>query len=462
MTFVRKSLAARLVISAMAVALVLLLLAGGLLFYLFKVTVERNFDARLEAVMNGLLANLEVDEAGRPYMRKQLADPRFQLPVSGWYWRVAPVDGKGRVLASQSLLDTRLDETPLKTARRDGNGLARLYLHDANGVRLRVLEQPYTLYGGKARYSVLVAGNFDELRNEISAFTSALVIVLALLAVGLVVALLVQVRYGLRPLKVLHDELGEIREGRREMLDEAYPAEIEPVAHELNMLIRANREIVERARTQVGNLAHALKTPLSVLTNEARAEKGRLAGKVLQQTHMMRDQINIYLDRARRAARASGLGAVTPVEDVVRAIVRTLKRIHPESNIEVRTECPGGLKFRGEKQDLEEMIGNLLDNAFKYASSTIIVRGELEHPDRRQRAWVTIVVEDDGPGLPEDDHETALKRGQRLDETKPGSGLGLSIVSETAAMYHGGVTLGRASIGGLKVMLRLPAVTSGK
>ncbi len=458
--FTRNSLAARLVLSAVIVAMVLLLLAGGLLFYLFKVTVERNFDARLEAVMNGLLANLEVDENGRPYMRGQLADPRFQLPVSGWYWRVVPVNGNGEGLSSQSLLDIELKVPRNIRMHRDENGVAHFYMRGPEGVRLRALEQEYTLFGNRNRYSILVAGNFDELRAEMSAFTRALVLILLLLGFALVLALFVQVRYGLRPLGVLHDELAEIREGKRERLEGGYPAEIEPVAQELNLLIRANREVVERARTQVGNLAHALKTPLSVLTNEARTEKGRLAEKVLQQAQVMRDQVDIYLDRARRAAHATGFGSVTGVREVVEAIVRTLKRIHRDSGIEVEIDCADDIRFRGEKQDLEEMVGNLLDNAFKYARGRIRVDCRVEQKGRHHRQWVVLSVEDDGPGLPEEDHEKALRRGQRLDETKPGSGLGLSIVHETASMYHGEVTLGRSDLGGLKAVLRLPAAFS--
>jgi len=456
---VSKSLAARLVVSAMAVSMVLLLLAGGLLFYLFISTIERNFDARLEAVMNGLLANLELDEKGRPYLKKPLADPRFELPVSGWYWRVSPVNGGAAGLASRSLLDIDLPIPRSSRLERDANGIAHMYLRDPEGVRLRAIEQVYTLFGSKKRYSVLVAGNFDELRREMAAFTSALVIILVLLALALALSIFIQVRYGLRPLVRLHDELAEIREGRRERLEEDYPSEIEPVADELNQLLRANRDITERARTQVGNLAHALKTPLSVLANEARADKGKLAEKVLHQTHVMRDQVNLYLDRARRAATATALGAVTDVEEVVHAIVRTLRRISRDSHMEVDLDCPGNLRFRGEKQDLEEIIGNLLENAFKYARGRIRVSGRLETPaSRHGRHWLIISVEDDGPGLPEEDFEKALKRGQRLDETRPGSGLGLSIVSETVAMYHGEVRLERSSgLGGLRVVLRLPA-----
>ena len=454
-----RSLAARLVLSAMAVALVLLVLAAFLLSYLFRVTVERNFDARLQAVLNGLLANVEINEKGQPYLASRLADTRFNLPLSGWYWQIAPVDGKGPVLKSPSLLEKRFPLPPEKSPLRDDGGMARYTVKGPGGKTLRVIEQRYTLYGSRP-YSFIVAGNYDELRREITAFMRTMIVVFAVLALALALAIFIQVRYGLRPLKRLHDELWEIREGQRDYLNENYPDEIRPVAHELNLLLKTNREIIERARTQVGNLAHALKTPLSVLINEAQATEGRLARKVMEQVRLMRDQVNVYLDRARRAANASSLTARTPVCEVIEALVRTLKRIYRDSAFKVHIKCDSAFRFRGERQDLEEMIGNLLDNAFKYASHEIRITVRVEEQDRRvrrSRRWLWVIVEDDGPGLPEKDWQTALKRGRRLDETKPGSGLGLSIVSETAAMYGGEIHLARAELGGLAVKLRLPA-----
>jgi signal transduction histidine kinase len=241
----------------------------------------------------------------------------------------------------------------------------------------------------------------------------------------------------------------------------AYPEEIETVARELNLLIEANAAIVDRARTQVGNLAHALKTPLSVLTNEANINKGQLADKILEQAGVMRDQVSLYLDRARRAARAHSLGSATHVAAVVDAIVRTLVRIHHDKGIKVDIICPQSARFLGERQDLEEMVGNLLDNAFKWASRkiTVTVTSQKTAGDG-SRLWLELSVEDDGPGLPADRRSEALKRGRRLDETKPGSGLGLSIVSETAAMYNGRIHLDASSLGGLKAVLSLPAVQS--
>jgi signal transduction histidine kinase len=230
------------------------------------------------------------------------------------------------------------------------------------------------------------------------------------------------------------------------------------VADELNLLIQSNVEIVERARTQVGNLAHALKTPLSVLTNEAAAQDGPLAAKVREQAELMRGQVSLYLDRARRAARAQGIGAVTEVKPVLEALARTLERINRDKALAIHVDCPADLRFRGERQDLEEMVGNLLDNACKWGRERVsLSAAPAPGPGAAGRTFLVISVEDDGPGLPENQRAEALKRGQRLDESKPGSGLGLSIVTETAAMYNGNVHLEDGPLGGLRAVLTLPA-----
>lgn len=454
------SLAFRLTASAALVSMILLLAAGILLAELFRQAVERNFDARLQAVLDGLLANAELDENGNLTMQGALADTRFKLPLQGWYWQITPVGGPAeKGMYSESLLEQRLTPPADLAATRDSSNIAHFYLTDAAGTRLRAIEQTYSLFGGGNLYSFVVTGNFDELRAEIASFNNTLVLVLAVLGLGLLAALTIQVRYGLRPMRALVAELADIREGRVERLSGHYPEEIQPVANELNLLIQSNAEIVERARTQVGNLAHALKTPLSVLANEARVHQDELAAKVAEQIEIMRDQVNLYLDRARRAARARSLGSATGVRDVLEAIARTLMRIHTDRRIEIEVDCPPGLKFRGERQDLEEMVGNLLDNAGKWATRRITVTASEPKVDPGDgRTWLEIVVADDGPGLPVDLRDTALKRGHRIDETKPGSGLGLSIVAETAAMYSGGIRLDRSSLGGLLVVLRLPAL----
>jgi signal transduction histidine kinase len=257
----------------------------------------------------------------------------------------------------------------------------------------------------------------------------------------------------------MQQALSNIRAGKAERLEGEFPYEMQPVADEMNLLILAGTEIIDRARTQVGNLAHALKTPLSVLTNEAQGNKSDFGAKVSEQVQTMRDHVSLYLDRARRAARAQTLGAATDVEPVLAALGRTIMRINQDRSVKIDVAVSPGLKFRGEVQDLEEMAGNLIDNAAKWSKQAVkISAAPIVDPIDGTQNWLMITVDDDGRGLPASKRTEAVKRGKRLDETKPGSGLGLSIVTETASMYSGNLVLSDADMGGLRVQLRLPAV----
>lgn len=453
------SLAYRLTISAALVSLVLLAAAALLLGQLFEQALERNFDARLRAVLDGLAANVELAPDGSPIMQGAMADTRFTLPLSGWYWQVTSLRPGLKDLTSASLLEKRLRPDASLLTARDTDGIAGFYLIDPDGKLIRGIEQRLKLFNSTDEYSFLVAGNFDELRSEVQAFRNALYAFLGVLGAGLMAAIFFQVRYGLKPMTVMQQKLNDIRSGRIEMLEGDFPREMQPVADELNLLVQSNFEIIDRARMQVGNLAHALKTPISVLTNEARDTPGPLADKVKEQIGIMRDQVNLYLDRARRAARAQTIGAATEVEPVLQSLARTLQRINRDKGIEIVVSCVPGLKFRGERQDLEEIVGNLMDNACKWSKSRVEARGTLlTAAGEDGRPWMLIEVDDDGPGLRPDQRATALRRGQRLDESKPGSGLGLNIVSETTGMYGGKVTLEHAALGGLSVVLKLPAL----
>ena len=244
-----------------------------------------------------------------------------------------------------------------------------------------------------------------------------------------------QVRFGLAPLKRISESLAAIRAGTAERLEGKFPVEIEPLARETNALIEANREIVERARTHVGNLAHALKTPLSVIINEAAARgDDPFAAKVIEQADIMRDQIARHLERARLAARLKVVGSVTEVVPVVTALTRTMEKIYQPRGIAIDLDAPAPVRFRGERQDLEEMVGNLVDNACKWAQMRVSVEVV---PDAGAQPMVRIVVDDDGPGLNPAQRDQVARRGRRLDETKPGSGLGLSIVLELSTLYGG-------------------------
>jgi signal transduction histidine kinase len=264
------------------------------------------------------------------------------------------------------------------------------------------------------------------------------------------------VSFGLRPLVRLSRGVASIRSGTAERIEGEYPPELAPLAAELNLLLDANREILDRARTQVGNLAHALKTPLSVITNEAAADPGPLADKVGEQALVMRDQVNWYLERARAAARAGAIGVSTEVGPVVEGLERVFSKLWRASGVAFLADVPEGLRFRGERQDLEEMLGNLVDNAGKWAASAVTVTARRIEEDGA--AFVDLRVEDDGPGLPAERRAEALARGRRLDESRPGQGLGLSIVADLARLHKGELHLETADAGGLLARLRLPAV----
>jgi signal transduction histidine kinase len=309
-----------------------------------------------------------------------------------------------------------------------------------------------------ARYSIAVAGPLDWLDARVSGFRMLLTVALALAGVCLVAMTLFQVRFGLRPLHAIERGLAAIRSGQAAQLEGELPAEIEPLQHELNALIQSNQEIIDRARTQVGNLAHALKTPLAVITNEAREDHSPFAQKVAEQCRIMRDQVNHYLDRARMAASIGRMTRVTEVKPVAEALQRTLERIYHEKGVTVVLECTDGAKFQGERQDLEEILGNLLDNACQWARSTVFFTITL--PPTTARAplkRLAISIEDNGPGLTEEERQRIGKRGLRLDEKRPGFGLGLSIVSDLAQSYRGGLELTASRHGGLCARLDLPA-----
>ncbi len=450
-----KSLAYRLFVSAAIWTLVVVPAAAILLISFYRQSVERNFDARLNAYLTSLVASSTADGGTVPTAPANLGEPLFTIPFSGWYWQIKLFKkGTPPLFVSDSLLDQRLWLPSVLGAEPDENLIYRAYMEGPEGQRLRVLERQIRLEGPNHRpYSYAVAGDAAEIENDLADFTTMLIAALALLGFGLLAATFFQVRFGLMPLRAVREDLAAIRSGKAEFLDGDVPVEIRPLQKELNALIQANREIVERARTHVGNLAHALKTPLSVIGNEARGKRTALATKVLEQTEIMRTQITHHLDRARMVARSNALGSVTDVPEVLAGLQRALVRIYSDKGVQIEIDCPEGILFQGERQDFEEMAGNLMDNACKWCRET--VRVSVSKPSDAEQLVLT--VDDDGPGLDAAERERAVKRGQRLDETKPGSGLGLSIVADLAHLYKGAFALEPAPQGGLRAKLTLPA-----
>ncbi|MCA6097355.1 sensor histidine kinase [Bradyrhizobium australafricanum] len=454
------SLATRLFVSATAWVVVILAITGVILSSVYRDATERAFDRRLNLYLRTLIAEVATPDEPADRQFQSLGEPLFDLPLSGWYWQITRTDTeKGETRASRSLWDKKLPKLEEHGAELTAAGVRLGYVDGPEGQSLRVVERPVDL-GADGKFLVSVAGDATEIFDETRSFDYYLGGTFAALGIVLLLTTIFQVRYGLAPLKRISDAIADIRSGRAERLEGRFPVEIAPLARETNALIDANREIVERSRTHVGNLAHAIKTPLSVIVNEAAAHTADpFASKVLEQADLMRDQVAHHLERARIAARATIVSTITDVAPVIEALRRTMEKIHRDRDLSIEANADPTARFRGERQDLEEMVGNLVDNACKWAASQVFVEVTVVSPEASGAGpRLRIVVDDDGRGLSEAERAQVSRRGQRLDESKPGSGLGLSIVTDLAGLYGGNLTLNNAPIGGLRAELVLPAV----
>jgi signal transduction histidine kinase len=462
------SLATRLFLSATAWVVVILVITGVVLSSVYRDATERAFDRRLNLYLRTLIAEVATPDEPPDRQFQSLGEPLFELPLSGWYWQITRTDSgkaevgcsnKAEVRCSRSLWDKTLPKLEEHGAELTAAGVRLGYVEGPEGQTLRMVERPVDL-GADGKFLVSVAGDASEIFDETRTFDYYLGGTFAALGIVLLLTTIFQVRFGLAPLKRISESIADIRSGRAERLEGEFPVEIAPLARETNALIDANREIVERARTHVGNLAHAIKTPLSVIVNEASAHGiDAFASKVLEQADVMRDQVAHHLERARIAARITIIGTVTEVAPALEALRRTMEKIHRDRGIVIAVKADPQAKFRGERQDLEEMAGNLVDNACKWAASQVFIEVLVEPPALPGGGpRLRIIVDDDGRGLSAAERAQVSRRGQRLDESKPGSGLGLSIVVDLAGLYGGSLTLGNAPTGGLRAELVLPGV----
>ncbi len=452
------SIARRLFLSSALASVVVLTAAGLVLTALYRNDAQAALDDQLNVYMRALVADIassrdETTGAG------QLAEPQFDLPFSGWYWQITRTDvSPPDIRASRSLFASRLPRLSDADAQPDQDGRRRGNVVGPGKKPLRMLERAIDA-GDQGRFLVQVAATTQSVDQQVTEFAIDLGVTFFVLALLLVVAMAIQAYFGLRPLRLLRRQVVAVRRGQAEAVSGLFPREVAPLAEELNLLIAQNREIVERARIQVGNLAHALKTPLSVIVNEADAEESELARKVSGQAEVMRDQVKFYLDRARAATRAGAIGASADPAAALAAMARAFAKIYPA--IDLAVDCPPDLRFRGEGQDFDDMAGNLIDNACKWARGEVRVMAEPLASGEGARLFFRLVIDDDGPGLAADRREEALRRGRRLDESKPGSGLGLSIVADLAAAYGGRLALSDSPLGGLRALLILPALPRG-
>ncbi len=453
------SLAFRLFATSVLWTVIVLPISGFIIHYNYADNVIRDFEQDIRLHLIGIEA--QNSENTTPVKPQYLGETGFSFPNSGWYWQIQPVKpGTGRRLVSDSLATSELPSPLARNQNEVGPGLRKLDIIGPDEQPLRLFEQIATLGNQKdgPKYSFIVAGPLDWATDKISIFGWELATALGLAALGLLIATFFQIRFGLFPLRKIEQGLSDIRSGNAEKLDNELPLEIEPLQVELNALIDSNQKIIDRARTQVGNLAHALKTPLAVIINEADEHSSPFALKVSEQANLMRTQITHYLDRARVAATVGTVGRVTDVHEVGEALQRALERIYRDKSVSIALHGTDGARFQGEKHDLEEILGNLLDNACQWCKSRVRLRVSDLHPDGTgQGTRMRIEVDDDGPGLSPEQRAKIGKRGVRLDESVPGSGLGLSIVSDLAHSYRGNFSLAASELGGLKVVVELPA-----
>jgi signal transduction histidine kinase len=437
----------------------LALVAGGfVLSGIFRNAVQSSFDAQLTFNMDGLIAAAESVGEDRVTLEGRFTDPRFERIFSGWYWQIhpsQPVDLELQPQTSRSLWDQTLNPSDLVPGQ---NNSMWGYSVGPDGQELRVLMRRIALpvasaedVGHTQLFDFMVAGDIADIEANISQFNRTLFWSVLVFSLGLLAAMLIQVRVGLMPLRSVSDALARIREGRARQLEGEFPAEIAPLASELNGLISHSSEVVGRARAHVANLAHFLKTPLTVLANEAAATPGPLSETVTRQVTVMRRQVDHYLARARAAGALDVLGSRTDVAPVLNDLARVLKRMHADKRLEIDVNVGPALAFRGEREDLEEMAGNLIDNAFKWAHHRITVDAGPIDGTR-----FSLRVADDGTGLEPEERARAMQRGERFDESVPGTGLGLAIVRDIAKLYGGNIALDESTLGGLEVRLELP------
>lgn len=458
------SVTARVLLLASAWSSIALVVIAVVISTLYRQGVQRSFTdllrAQLHNVVNSVTISPDNSFAGSP----QLGDLRYSQPDTGWYWVVEPLGNfTATPLVSSSLGVATIAVPPILEVPFDTRYERYYNTRDEAGNDIQVAETEVVLDGDGRAARFRVTGNLKVVEDDVQAFSTSLYLALAVFGVGSLIVNGVAILFSLKPLVRARQALGAIRNGDAEHLEGDFPREIHPLAVEINALIDGNRRIIERARMQVGNLAHSLKTPIAVLLNESRVMDPQHGELVRTQAAAMQSQVQAYLARARIAAQRGTILARTDAEATIERMLRVMRKLNPDKEFVAKFSEPN-LVFGMEQHDLEEVIGNLLENASRFAKSKVLVtlkRCPEQRPDGdgAQRSWLILTVEDDGKGLAPDQIAEAMKRGRRLDESRPGTGLGLSIVSGVVSEYHGELKLGRGDMGGLKAEMILPGVS---
>ena len=456
-----RSLTRRLIWLASAWILVALVVAALVLTQAFQESALRRLGAMLTETIDEIV--VAASRTPQDEVVPQIQDARTLRLLSGKYWQILEVQPDGRLVSiarSTSLWSYDLT-LPSDLPQRLDAAFGDVITFNTTGPKdddvtrepLRVAASMKSIPRHEHPVIFIAAIDRSEVDADTRQFARVTWTAMLILGLGLVSAVFIQVRIGLRPLFDLRDEIADVRKGKSARIGRSYPLEIQPLAEQVNRLLDHNQEVVDRQRTHVGNLAHALKTPISVMLAEAGTTQGDLPELVRRQTKVMQGQVDHHLRRARAAARAAhGLGETTPVAEVLDELAVMIEQVFRDKNVEIDWRAPDNLSFLGERQDLQEILGNLIENAAKFSKRRVRVSagGSGLGP-------LSLGVVDDGPGLPADQRDTVMQRGARLDESAPGSGLGLSIVDDLTRAYGGRLNLADSDMGGLKAVLELPA-----
>jgi len=440
-----KSLTRRIISLSIFWIMIALLATAFLLTRFYRHHIEQHYDAHVFTHVEELIASVEPGPDGALILSREPTDPRFHRPDSGWYWEILNVDTP--LKKSPSLGTQQLDLSQMILDER--YGVQTVYGPGRQKLRAHVIHVSYPHEPGSLTFVATVPE--IQITDDVNDFISHVFMSFLVLGIGLSVAVVVQVTVALKPLKAIRSAISDIRVGRTKRLPQEFPHDIQPLVDELNFMLDHNEMLLRRARNQLGDLAHSVKNPLTVIRNEARNISSRQGQLILDQSHVMASNIDHYLSRARIYGQQDAIGYRTSVRSVIDDLSFAVEHIYKDRGIDITLACLDDKWFRGEAQDLEEMVGNLIDNAFKWAQTEVVVKCLTD--DNR----LSLIIEDDGPGIADEELETITRRGRKLDESTPGHGHGLGIVKDIAELYGGSLKLGRSGLGGLKAELDLPA-----
>lgn len=446
------SLNARIIVAASIVLAIFLALTGFALDRAFRDSALTARQERLQGQLYLLIAAAEVDENGRLSMPQQLTEPRLGQPGSGLYAAIANERGQD-IWRSHSSLSVALPAPSIlaagqsRFARQVGGGGAEFFVYRM-GVRWSEGRSSHA-------FTFRVTEDLAAFDAQLAHYRSSLWGWMAAMAALLLAAQAVLLRWGLRPLRRVAAEIHAIERGKKEQLAGNYPAELKALTENLNGLLRRERAQQKRYRDALGDLAHSLKTPLAVmrgaLAGTAHGDGTPLAVTIAEETDRMQHIVDYQLQRAATAGPSSPLAAPVEIRPVAERIVASLAKVYHDKRIDAALDIAPGLAFRGDRGDLLELLGNLLDNAYKWS------KGNVRLAAADGKTSLTLTVEDDGPGIPAQLAERILQRGARADQSTPGQGIGLAVVASIVQAYGGEIVIATSGLGGAMMTVRMPA-----